>query len=224
MSPGSATTARVLASRSRLIILRFLRTSRSALGIADIAAEAGLHANTTREHLQQLVDAGFVVAEPEHRDGRGRPRMRYQAVERPAASNFDERLRSRMIDLLLASYESGQPAPARSIDADSKALQPLPSLKDNQLAHLELHFEDLGFDPEVEDSPLNVHLYRCPMMTLARRDTELVCSVHEDLARSVLAQQPGPVSVDRLEPFVEPHHCILRLTVDASDGDGRSVE
>ncbi|PKQ26926.1 MAG: transcriptional regulator [Actinobacteria bacterium HGW-Actinobacteria-4] len=223
MSPGRVTTARVLASRSRLVILRLLRTSGSALDIADIAAEAGLHANTTREHLQQLVDAGFVVADPEHREGRGRPRMRYQAVERPAASNFDDRLRSRMIDLLLASYESGQPAPPRSLDAAAGS-QSQPSLKDSQLAHLELHFEDLGFDPEVEDDPLTVHLYRCPMMTLARRDTELVCSVHEDLARSVLAQQPGPVSVDRLEPFVEPHHCVLRLTVERSHDGSNSAE
>lgn len=221
MTGMPATTRRVLASRSRLRILRLLRSADAAFDIADIAAEVDLHPNTAREHLQLLVDAGFVVTEVAHRASRGRPRMRYRAVERPAAATVDERLRARMIDLLLASYADIEPA-GDAHDATDATPDETPGgfpEAARQLAMLELHFEDLGFDPEVTREPLDMHFFRCPMTSLATSDTALVCAVHEDLARGVLAQEDGPVEVESLHPFVEPRHCVLHLR-ERTDADG----
>lgn len=244
MTTPALTTARVLASRPRLRILRALRSGEGdAEWSVDRVAEAmGVHANTAREHLQALEYAGFVSSRPMATGGRGRPPLLYRACIRPAGATLDERLRAQMLDLLLASYgpdddgpdddgpDAREGADARGTSAAQDARPDAPqgdgadqatnasagSLASRpqaarQVAHLELHFEDLGFDPEVSEDPLTLHFTRCPLMSLARSDTELVCRVHEDLAQDVLAQQPGPVEVGRLEPFVEPHHCVLHL-------------
>ena len=166
----------------------------------------GLHINTAREHLQALERAGFVISRALPTGGRGRPPLVYTACQRAAGATLDERLRGKLLDLLLASYDAndqGETASAVSLGARPDAAR--------QIAHLELHFEDLGFDPEVDEAPLALHFSRCPLMHLARKDTELVCRVHEDLARDVLAQQPGPVEVGYLQPFVKPHRCVLHL-------------
>jgi hypothetical protein len=96
-----------------------------------------------------------------------------------------------------------------------------------QLAALEAHFEDLGFDPEADTERLEVHLNRCPFLDLARERPEVVCSVHLGLSRGVLAQQGGPLVADRLEPFVGPQHCVLHLSLCAETADdllGDTVE
>ncbi|WP_024287553.1 metalloregulator ArsR/SmtB family transcription factor [Cellulomonas sp. KRMCY2] len=80
-----------------------------------------------------------------------------------------------------------------------------------QLAAVEQHFEDLGFEPEADIGALQVHLRRCPFIELARERTEVVCGVHLGLARGVLAHQGGPLVADRLEAFVGPRHCVLHL-------------
>lgn len=82
----------------------------------------------------------------------------------------------------------------------------------DQLAALEQHFEDLGFQPEADTSLLQIHLRRCPFYDLARTRTEVVCGVHLGLARGVLAHEAGPLTADRLEPFVGPRHCVLHLS------------
>ena len=80
-----------------------------------------------------------------------------------------------------------------------------------QLAALELHLDDLGFAPETEAPARTMHLRRCPYATLAHERTELMCEVHLDLARDVLAAEGGPVTAESLEPFVGPRHCLLHL-------------
>ena len=80
-----------------------------------------------------------------------------------------------------------------------------------QLAALDLHLDDLGFAPEVAADERAVHLRRCPYAALAQERTELMCEVHLDLARDVLAAEGGPVTAERLEPFVGPRHCLLHL-------------
>lgn len=187
-----------------------LRTARREWTLDQICAEVGLHPNTTREHLALLVSAGFIDERDQKRPSRGRPHKLYQAVDRPAGLGLDDMLRERMLDMMLASYaelNDGQ-APVASEVNDEFSVDLLVA---RQLSQLELHFEDLGFDPVVNADPLRVNLLRCPLHALAKKETELVCAVHAELARSVLEQNPGPLEVDRLEPFEGPTRCSLYL-------------
>ena len=222
---------RALASGSRVEILHELQRVERPLVVAEIAEAVGLHPNTTREHLDRLIAAGFVVSEPEVRRTRGRPRLRYRAVERAAAATLDGRVREQLARLLVTGYGKALASPADSARAAGRqwavaltaagtpqtGLSPQLSPQeaaDAQVVALMTHFDDLGFDPEADPDGTKVHLHRCPFLDLARERTEVVCAVHLGLAQGVLAQVPGPVRATSLDPFVGPQHCVLHLARD----------
>ncbi|MGH3445378.1 MAG: helix-turn-helix domain-containing protein, partial [Nocardioidaceae bacterium] len=62
------------AGASRLRILQALRQAPDGLGVQELAAQVGLHANTIRFHLEWLVSDGVVQRRVEERNGPGRPR------------------------------------------------------------------------------------------------------------------------------------------------------
>lgn len=189
---AEASTGRTLASASRLAILQLLRERAEPVGVQEVADATGLHPNTAREHLDRLVAARFVERTAERRGTPGRPRWRYALVRRPAAAGADELFRR----AYLAAPPSWEPA-----DPDAR----------RQVAALELHLDDLGFDPELEPATETVHLRRCPYAALARERTELMCQVHLELVQDVLEVEGGPVTAERLDPFVGPQHCLLHL-------------
>ncbi len=195
-------TGRTLASARRLAILRFLREVGEAALVTEVATATGLHHNTAREHLDRLVAAGFVERTAEHRGTQGRPRLRYALVRRRAAATADERFREAYLTSAREALDlPGEAACDDAVTPDVAA----------QLAALDLHLDDLGFAPEVAAPERTVHLRRCPYATLAHERTELLCEVHLDLARDVLAAEGGPVTAASLEPFVGPRHCLLHL-------------
>lgn len=225
---------RALASESRVKLLHALQQSDGPMTVDDLAAAIDLHVNTAREHLDRLIAAGFVSREPEVRCTRGRPRMLYRAVERVTAEACDERAREQLTRILVEGY--GHPSVSPAIAAEragfgwaTRLAEATPEADGDtgadetdgvslthhahwlQLAALESHFEDLGFDPEADLEHLDVHLHRCPFYELARESTEVVCSVHLGLSRGVLARAGGPLVAEELEPFVGPHHCVLHL-------------
>lgn len=205
--PGDS--LRTLASRSRMILLHHLQHSDRPLPVDHLARVTGLHVNTTREHLDRLVDAGFVAADPEPRQERGRPRLLYRAVDRPAAASLDPWAREYLERLVQERYPDDEVAAGEPVV--------------DQLVALEVHLEDLGFDPEVADERMKVHLRSCPVAELAREAPEIACGVHLRLTRDVLEGVDGPLTAERLEPFVGPEHCVLHLD-DARAGGVEAPE
>lgn len=90
-------------------------------------------------------------------------------------------------------------------------------LAQRQVDAVDSHLDRLGFDPtlETEGAELDFHLWRCPFLDLARERSEVVCSVHLGLVRGVLEATGGPVVATDLQPFVGPHHCVLRMRTQA---------
>lgn len=220
MSSVAASAARALGSASRVEILFVLQRADGPVGVDEVAAAVGRHPNTVREHLDRLVTARFAARTPETRTTRGRPRILYEAVPRVAGATIDERVRAALTRLLLAGYDDlGRLEDTGPAERPGAAPTSGPSAADGrdtgsvreQLAALEVHLEDVGFEPEVDRDGRTVHLQRCPFEKLARERTELMCSVHLDVVRGVLAEQGGPLTADRLEPFVGPAHCLLHL-------------
>ncbi len=216
-------TARVLASASRVELLHVLQTD-GAQTTAALAVRTGLHENTVREHLQRLVDAGFVVRETERRATRGRPRTVYRATGRedartdPAAARHlaESAARARLASVLLGGYGTPVGDVRESARRAGHAMLPdlpdLPSGADDQVLALEAHLVRLGFDPDLSPDGTRFDLRRCPFLDLARERPEVVCSVHLGLAQGVLEQVGGPVRAERLEPFVGPRRCALHLS------------
>lgn len=104
MVQRTTSAARALASPSRVAILHALQRAGGPLGVDDLASAAGVHVNTAREHLDRLRAAGFVDRSLEHRGTRGRPRVLWVAVDRPAAATLDVRFRDHLLQAVLAGY------------------------------------------------------------------------------------------------------------------------
>lgn len=104
MVQRTTSAARALSSPSRVAILHALQRAGRPLGVDDLALAADVHVNTAREHLDRLRTAGFVDRAAERRGTRGRPRILWAVVDRPAAATLDERFRDHLLRTILAGY------------------------------------------------------------------------------------------------------------------------
>jgi predicted ArsR family transcriptional regulator len=205
---------------SRARVLEILHDARTPLGVDEVASKVGLHPNTTRFHLDGLVEMGLAARAREDRDQPGRPRALYTAT---AASDGAGRRSYRLLAQILTSYlathvkqpeqaalEAGEkwgrflterPEPFRRVDANAATRELTDTLA------------DIGFSPEAVTAGRRreILLHHCPFREAAEQDSRVVCTVHLGLMRGVLSELDAPLEVTRLDPFVEPQLCVARL-------------
>ncbi len=196
---------RTLSSYSRIQILYALQQS-SELTIDKLSEICDLHPNTVREHVHRLIDDGFVLSRNEPRDHRGRPRVVYRAARGTESLHntvlaTKTRLaheRSEIVRRVLPDMPQaeGEKALVRQLDA------------------LDDHLDQAGFDPITDQSSRCVDLTRCPFATMVDAHPQVVCSVHFELIKTVLAQVGGPVRARDLLPFVQADRCRVILDFD----------
>ena len=198
MVPRSAPSYRTLASISRITLLLHLQR-RGTMTVGDLAEAAGLHPNTAREHLQRLVDDGFITCQPETRETKGRPRMLYSAAAGTAEPG----------SVRAAKAEAAQ----RRGDLVRKLL-PLEAVDTSprqcQMDALDDHLDASGFDSDHDPDGTHVHLHDCPYSEMVKLHPE-VCTVHFGLIKALLEQTDGPLRADRMHPLVGPDICTLDL-------------
>lgn len=189
-----------ISNYSRVEILHLVQ-DQSNRTIAEIVAATDLHPNTVREHLQRLIDDGYVVAETERRTTRGRPRVLYSATDGVSACSPIQHRRVR------AAAERGDlmrrviPGPAPELDTD--ALHQIDALVEDLV--------DAGFDPLVDEEELTVELTPCQHASAQAEHREVLCSVHLGIIQSVLNAASGPLSVDGMRSSCDPRECIVQL-------------
>jgi predicted ArsR family transcriptional regulator len=214
----------------RDVILQMLRTSAEPRSIASIADELGLHPNTIRFHLDALLRAGRVEQVLGDSPGRGRPPILFRASRRmdPAGpTNY------RLLASILTGYVAGSPdaagVAAQLGRSTSPALVPSsaqgrrPS-KTRAVTDLVELLTELGFEPEpvCGARTREIRLRHCPFQNLAEQHGEVVCSVHLGLMQGALTAMRAPVTVDRLDSFVEPDLCVAHLASAPSRDRGSS--
>ena len=203
----------------RDVILQLLRASAQPRSIASVADELGVHPNTVRFHIDALLRAGRVEQVLGDSAGRGRPPILFRASRRmdpTGPTNY------RLLASILTGYVAGRPD-AAGIAAQlgrstSPALMPssaphrAPS-KTRAVTELVQLLAELGFEPEPADGPRTreIRLRHCPFQKLAEQHGEVICSVHLGLMQGALTAMRAPVTVDRLDPFVEPDLCVAHL-------------
>ena len=198
--------------------------------VAELAAVAGGHPNTTRHHVRALVADGLVdVRRAPASEGRGRPAARYVLTRAgrealaPAGSAAAEEyvaLAGAFADRL--AQRGGDPgADARMIGnawgASLVAQDAVPS--GGQAGPVEQVvglLDRLGFGPATEpavgEGPgARVLLRTCPLLDAARRHPEVVCQVHLGLVAGALETLGEESEGLRLIPFARPGACVLEL-------------
>ena len=204
---------------SRARVLETLQTADTPLGVADVASRVGLHPNTTRFHLDGLVEQGLAKRTTESRETPGRPRALYTATTPGRAGRRSYQLLAQILASWLAAnarqpeqaaleagaewgrYLTQRPAPFRRVDAGFATRQLTEAL------------DDIGFAPEAVTTGRRrqILLRHCPFREVAEQQTDVVCTVHLGLMRGMLAELDAPLQATKLYPFVEPNLCVAHL-------------
>ncbi|HVA85158.1 MAG TPA: helix-turn-helix domain-containing protein [Candidatus Saccharimonadales bacterium] len=213
---------RVLASITRSRLLAVLRQSRRPMGVRELADAVDLHANTVREHLDQLVEVGLAAREIAPPTGRGRPKLRYAAA--PEAVDEDPQAYRTLARVLADELARLPDAAGASVDAGEhwgeSIVTGTPPAADatGAVRRIVELLDDAGFAPETPTRPGEpIRLRHCPFGILARDRPDVVCGVHLGLMRGALRELGAPLDAVRLEPFVAPDLCIAHLG-SRSDG------
>jgi len=209
-----------ISSYSRVRILHLLfeastSPSRAHCTIGELCEATGLHPNTVREHLQRLIEGGYVVQATEHRTTRGRPRVLYNvATGAPDASSPVAKQKAdgaaRRGDLL-----------RRMLQSDPSGLGQRATY---QLDALVEHLEESGFEPVIDEDRLTVELTPCPHAAARPEHRPVLCQVHLGLMQGVLAQAGGPLTARCVRSATLPAECTVelgRVTGSGSVADDR---
>jgi predicted ArsR family transcriptional regulator len=189
----------------------------SILAIADVL---GVHPNTVRFHLDNLVAEGQVEQVERGRKGPGRPPLMFQVVrqmDRGGTRHY--RMLAEILTTALAAERNPRAkaiaagrAWGRQLDPQSrpKAATSAEEAVDRLIGML----DDLGFVPErrTAKGKQQVGLRHCPFLELAETRGSVVCPIHLGLMQGALETWAAPVSVDRLDAFVEPDLCLAHIT------------
>jgi len=212
----------------RELIVAILRASAVPMSIVSIADELGVHPNTVRFPLDALIGAGRVERLLGDSSGPGRPPIVYQisrAMNRNGPSNY--RLLATMLTSHLAASsrnpvetatELGRTWAPSLVDALRHRGKPT---KTQALTRVVDVLADLGFEPEPHKGARTrqIRLRHCPFLDLVDQHADVICSLHLGLMQGAFAVLDGPVTVDRLEPFVEPNLCVAHLaSISATTG------
>ena len=233
-------THRVLAGVSRVAVLQALRVSQTSLDVQAIAEQVGLHTNTVRSHLDQLIEAGLVESAVQERTTPGRPRLLFRATSTPGARA--EGSYKVLAEVLARGIAEGDPAPGavaakagrrwgQSLEQEGAAgAEPVGA--GAALDRLVALLDEVGFapqigeptsavtDPAAEGVATVIELHQCPFYDIAREHTDVVCAVHLGLIQGALDQMQAPTATVSLQPFVRPDLCLVHIMSAVIDGTG----
>lgn len=186
-------------SAARAAVLAYLVEAGEPATVQTVSASSGQHPNTVREHLEALVELGFVTRDALPPQGRGRPAIAY-TVRAGSSPLRSTREYASLVDALVAQLK----ATSKDIAADSLAVGQrwAEDVKtDEPLLDL---LQRMGFD-SIAESPRSVLLSTCPVLAAAQNNPDAVCTMHRGFLRAITEQD-----VD-LEPFVDGG-CRLHLS------------
>jgi predicted ArsR family transcriptional regulator len=211
-------------------ILSMIRESVLPLGIAEIADRLGVHPNTVRFHLDVLADADRVELVPAgagamsaSAGARGRPAHRYRAVRqmdpngrsnyRLLAAILTDHVAATSADAAATATELGRGWGPALIEGSAGGPRLAGIAKTAAVTHLVSLLDELGFEPEPNRGGRSrqLRLRHCPFLGLVQEHAEVICSLHLGLMQGALAAMGAPVTVARLDPFVEPDLCVAQL-------------
>ncbi|KAB1926616.1 helix-turn-helix transcriptional regulator [Corynebacterium matruchotii] len=190
--------------------------------VGEIAKALGMHTNTARGHLEELVamEAVFAVAAPT--TGRGRPQLiyklripnnktiadQYLALINIMAQHLEDSAGSHAKQL---AQQIGREAGARLIDEGFSSAN-IQEAVDALCKHL----RDMGFDPEVIPTTTNsrkkrvdVCMHSCPFVSKDGELKDFVCDVHQGMMQH--HKDLSPLHID-LQPLLADGKCMVSIS------------
>ncbi|MCB2223224.1 MAG: helix-turn-helix domain-containing protein [Actinobacteria bacterium] len=214
---------RALADPRRRHLLRVLEDAGGSLDAAALGAAVGRHPNTVREHLVVLERAGLVTRTIEERTRPGRPRVLFAPASGADGDAGGDGYRF-LAEVLAGSIEHTADVPAEVgeragrewgrhlIERPADGSSGLSST--DALERIVASLAELGFEPEVHEcgADVSILLHDCPFRDVARRQQDVVCSVHLGLLRGMSERLGGALDMEGIDPFVGPSLCSVRVS------------
>lgn len=208
-------------------VLAALRSAGEPLSILDLADRLDLHANTVRFHLDALVGTHQVERVTVSKTGRGRPAQMFRAhtgMDPAGPRNY------RLLADILVAQLAAEPDPARRALAAGRdwgrrlaESGAAPESATRAVGALVRTLDEMGFEPDVDTGAgqERILLRHCPFLEMTAARTAIVCPIHLGLMQGLLDPRHASVTVDSLEPFVEPDLCVAHLSVPAGRDTNR---
>ncbi|MET0781998.1 MAG: helix-turn-helix domain-containing protein [Microbacterium sp.] len=195
-----------ISSFSRVEILALVQ-SRPERTIAELTEATGLHANTVREHLQRLIEGGYVIQGTEHRTTRGRPRTLY------SAATGDDDASSPIARRKVRDAADRGDIMRRVMPWTGDSLESIGRPATHQLDAIVDHLAESGFDPVLDDTDLTIDLSPCPHAASQSEHRQTLCAVHLGLMQAVLTEAGGPLQAACVRSSERPTDCVVELTM-----------
>jgi len=197
-------------STSRERVLREVEAVESAC-TAELVAATGLHPNTVRAHLTRLEADGYIRSVREPPAGRGRPAIRWTAVDQETTNPY-----AGLAEALADTVGGlGPDAPRMAQQAGfawgERIAEQRPGPGTTRELLLQVASEQ-GFDPE--DTGEAVLLRQCPLRAAADRRPEVVCAVHAGLLNGVSHARGDGTEVS-LQRAPAPCPCVVHIAAVA---------
>lgn len=202
----------------RADVLAALRATGRPLSVVETAALVAIHPNTARFHLEALIKTGQVELAEVKPAKAGRPPSMFQAVPGmdPAGRRDYRTLAGVLADAVgrhpNAAALAGAAGRAWAAQLGDRASARSRKQAVNRLTGL---LTELGFAPQNRANAAGVGeiaLRHCPFLELARTHRDVVCPVHLGLMQGLMTLWKAPITVDALDPFVEPDLCVAHLS------------
>lgn len=206
------------APATRRRVLKALLESPTPLDAAAVAARVGLHVATARFHLEKLERAALVRRSTRRAGVRGRPQVVFVAGPSAREEGAQRDLNDALATALGQDPDGGRARAIRAGEGWSEHFDTELSAASADAGSDALLgvLDRLGFDAESVDDGHRIALRACPFRDEARRNPDVVCSVHLGLLRGAarsLGHGPDDLS---LHPFVQPELCTVHLSGDWS--------
>jgi predicted ArsR family transcriptional regulator len=208
------------AADRRRAVLQVLKAAKAPMSIVAIAEHLEVHPNTVRFHLDGLVRDGRVERVAPDRRRPGRPPLMFRAVRQ--MDRGGERRYELLAEILTLGFgDDERDASVKALAAgrawgqrlESKAVTGRAGTQ-KAIDHLVGLLDDLGFAPEQRrsDGEYQIGLRHCPFLELAETRRSVVCPIHLGIMQGAMETVDAPVTVDRLDAFVEPDLCVAHLS------------
>ncbi|WP_240629633.1 helix-turn-helix transcriptional regulator [Specibacter cremeus] len=194
-------------------LFEVVRRAGTALSCDDCAEELGLPRSTVRVQLDRLVAAGLLSTKfrktgPRQGPGSGRPAKLYTAALAEVAASVPDRHYDLAADLLAAAVQHSADASVDIREAVAAVAYDAGTGLGARAGSIEAMLDATGYDPHPDGAGGTI-LANCPFHALARRHTDVVCSLNGSLLAGALAGCGD--TGHRVVEDSEPTHCCARI-------------
>jgi len=180
--------ARALGDPTRYQIFRFVADAKEPVRVSTLAEHFHFNHNAIRQHLAKLTDALLFIEEVAPSSPSGRRPLQYRLAPTAMGSWGAPGPYELLSVLLLRLAGDGSPVEA-GIDA-GRSLADAYGPDVDPLDALEGEMASRGFEPRWADrgagEVVELVLDRCPFLTAAKANPEVVCEIHRGLAEGLL--------------------------------------